>query len=190
MTATPVPDADGLARIDPPPGLSPGDLAGRLSDLPDEIAGLRRRRVQAGDGNATAVYLANETSPRPEFGMIVVLTVLPAMDAEAMVAALQRQRWGDPADHTVTASSPGGETAPAFREFWRTFPPGLFALPNQPVYFLIFYRVSREYAFMVIASTPAIRAGLIGALGDLFAPDAGGEDNQRIENLAEGGSRG
>ena len=63
-------------------------------------------------------------------------------------------------------TGPGDATTPAFREFWRSFPPGLFAIPNQPVYFLIFYRANTQYAFMVIAASPAIRAALTVALAE------------------------
>ena len=98
--------------------------------------------------------------------MIVALVVSPADDADAAIAALQRERWGHPADHTVTASGRGAEGVPAFREFWRAFPPGLFTLPNQPVYCLLFYRAGSEYAFMVIAANPAIREELTEALAE------------------------
>ena len=175
MTETPGPYSsdvgETIARVAPSPSLPVSILAERLAALPDELAGLRRRRVQIGPDNATAIYLANETSPQPDFGMIVVLTVPPTPDADAMVAELQRTRWGDPADHTVTATDTGSETTPAFRQFWRTFPPGLFALPNQPVYFLLFYRAGSEYAFMIVAGNPTIRAALTAALGEVFASE-------------------
>jgi hypothetical protein len=98
--------------------------------------------------------------------VIVALVVPERDDADAVVAELQRTRWGNPASHTVTVSSRGDATTPAYREFWRAFPPGLFAIPNQPVYFLIFYRANTQYAFMVIAASPAIRAALAEALGE------------------------
>jgi len=87
-------------------------------------------------------------------------------DADAVVAELQRTRWGDPSTYTVTGSGSGDDSTPAFREFWRTFPPGLSAIPNQPVYFLIFYRANTQYAFMIIAASPAIRAALTAALAE------------------------
>lgn len=172
MTATPeaTPRAapGGIARIAPPPGLPPDALADLLAALPDEIAGLQRRDVRRAADGATAVYLRDENTGQPSFGMIVVLVVPASDDADATVAALQRTRWGDPSAHTVTSSGAGDAETPAYREFWRTFPPGLFALPNQPVYFLLFYRAGGDYAFMVIASTAAIRAALTAALGEVF----------------------
>jgi hypothetical protein len=133
--------------------------------MPDEVAGLPRKQVQAGADNATVVYVKGEETAQPLFGMVVALIVPPQADADAVVTVLQRERWGNPADHTVTGSSPGDAAHAAFREFWRAFPPGLFALPSQPVYFLIFYRAGTEYAFMVIGSTPIIRNELAEALG-------------------------
>lgn len=156
----------GIERIDLPAGLLPAALADLLAGLPDEVAGLARRDVQTGADSATAIYLAGEDSGQPLFGMIVALVVPPNDDADATVAGLQRARWGDPAEHTVTASGSGEGNSPAFREFWRVFPPGLFALPNQPVYFLIFARPGSGYAFMVIGANPAIRAALTEALAE------------------------
>jgi hypothetical protein len=153
-----------IGRIEPPPGLRPQGLADLLAGMPEAVAGLPRRDVRAGSDSATAVYVAGEETGQPTFGMVVALVVPPRDDADAAVAALQRERWGDPAEHTVTASSPGGANGPAFREFWRAFPPGLFALPNQPVYFLLFYRAGSEYAFMIVAATPVIRSELAVAL--------------------------
>jgi hypothetical protein len=157
---------DDIAGIDLPANLTPAGLADRLVTMPDEVAGLTRRRVQTGADNATVIYLAGEESGQPQFGLVVALVVPERDDADAVVADLQRTRWGDPATHTVTLSGHGGDQTPAFREFWRTFPPGLFALPNQPVYFLIFYRANTQYAFMVIAASPAIRTALIVALAE------------------------
>ncbi len=138
--------------------------------LPEEVAGLPRRDIQTGADSATAIYLTGEESGQPQFGMIVLLIVPPSDDADAVVAELQRERWGAPRDQTVTASGRGDAGAPAFREFWRTFPPGLFALPNQPVYFLIAYRAGSGSAVMVIASSPAIRTALAEALGGALTP--------------------
>jgi hypothetical protein len=157
---------DGIAGIELPANVSPGGLADRLAAMPEELAGLTRRSVQSGADNATVIYLAGEESGQPEFGMIVALVVPERDDADAVVAELQRTRWGDPAMHTVTVSGRGDAATPAYREFWRVFPPGLFAIPNQPVYFLIFYRANTQYAFMVIAASPAIRAALAVALGE------------------------
>jgi hypothetical protein len=162
--------AASLAAIDLPAGLSPRALADLLASMPDEIAGLPRRDIQTGGDSATVIYLAGEESAQPRIGMVVVLVVPPRRDANAAIAELQSSRWGDPADHTVTASSPGNGATPAFREFWRTFPPGLFALPNQPMYFLLSYRAGSEQAFMVIATSPAIRSALTDNLGTTFGP--------------------
>src|SRR5215212_10700959 len=168
MDATPaafiVPN--GITGIELPANLSPGGLADRLAAMPDEVAGLTRRRVQSGSDNATVVYLAGEETAQPDYGLVVALVVPERDDADAVVAELQRTRWGDPATHTVTVSGRGDAETPAFREFWRTFPPGLFAIPNQPVYFLIFYQASTQYAFMVIAASPAIRSALAQALAE------------------------
>jgi len=157
---------DGIADIELPENVSPDGLADRLAAMPDEVAGLTRRRVQTGADNATVVYLTGEESGQPQFGLVVALVVPQRDDADAVVAELQRTRWGDPSTHTVTVSSRGDATTPAFREFWRTFPPGLFAIPIQPVYFLIFYRANTQYAFMIIAASPAIRAALTVALAE------------------------
>jgi hypothetical protein len=167
--ATPV-ASSSIATIDLPAGLSPRALGDLLAGMPDHVAGLPRRDIQTGGDSATVIYLAGEETGQPQFGMVVALVVPPRDDADAVVAELQRSRWGDPADHTVTASGPGSATTPAFREFWRSFPPGLFALPNQPMYFLLSYRAGSEQAFMVIATSPAIRAALTADLGTTFGP--------------------
>ena len=168
MEATPaaIVTPDGIAGVELPANVSPGGLADRLAAMPEEVAGLTRRRVQTGADNATVIYLAGEESSQPEYGMIVALVVPERDDADAVVAELQLTRWGDPGTHTVTISSSGDATTPAYREFWRAFPPGLFAIPNQPVYFLIFYRANTQYAFMVIAASPVIRSALAVALGE------------------------
>jgi hypothetical protein len=166
MEATPtaVAVAASIAGIDLSPNARPGGLADILATMPDQVAGLTRRRVQTGVDNATAIYLTGEESGQPQYGLVVALVVPERDDADAVVAELQETRWGDPSEHTVTASGPGDVATPAFREFWRTFPPGLFAIPNQPVYFLLFYRAGTQYAFMVIAASPAIRSALVEAL--------------------------
>ena len=168
MEATPaaIVTPSGIADVELPANVSPGGLADHMAAMPEVVAGLTRRRVQTGADNATVIYLAGEESSQPEYGMIVALVVPERDDADAVVAELQRTRWGDPATHTVTVSGRGDATTPAYREFWRAFPPGLFAIPNQPVYFLIFYRANTQYAFMVIAASPAIRAALAVALGE------------------------
>jgi hypothetical protein len=166
--ATPGAAPAGIELIEPPPGLAPDALADLLAGLPADVGGLTRRDVRRAADGATAVYLRDETTDQPEFGMIVVLVVSPAADADAAIANLQRTRWGDPADHTITASGAGDANTPAYREFWRSFPPGLFALPNRPVYFLLFIRAGSGYAFMVIAATPSIRSALTEALAAVF----------------------
>lgn len=162
--------AGTIDRIDLPSGLSPRALADLLAAMPEEIADLPRRGVESGGDSATVIYITGEETSQPQFGMVVALIVPPQDDAAAAVVDLQRTRWGDPDDHTITASSSGDSTHLAFREFWRTFPPGLFALPNQPVYFLLFYRAESEYAFMLIASTLTIRKELVEALGASLGP--------------------
>jgi hypothetical protein len=166
---TPVAPAS-LAAVDLPAGLSPGALGDLLAGMPDHVAGLPRRDIQTGGDSAMVIYIAGEETGQPQFGMVVVLVVQPREDADAAIAELQRSRWGDPADHAVTASGSGSATTPAFREFWRTFPPSLFALPNQPIYFLLSYRAGSEQAFMVIASSPAIRSALSDELGTASRP--------------------
>lgn len=153
-----------IGRVAPPPALSPAGLADLLATMPDDVAGLPRKQVQPGADGATVVYVAGEETGQPSFGMVVALIVAPRSDGDAVVAELQRERWGDPAEQTVTDSSAGDADDPAYRAFWRAFAPGLFALPNQPVYFLIFYRANTEYAYMVIGSTPTIRDELVVAL--------------------------
>lgn len=165
--ATPIADLRSiLAQVAPPAGLQPSGLADLLAFLPDRVANLPRRDIQTSGDSATAIYLAGEEGGRPDFGMVVALRVAPQDDAAAMVATIQLERWGDPADHTVTAEDAGSPNAPAFREFWRVFPPGLFALPNTPIYFLIFYRTGSDIAFMLIATSPAIRSALVVAVGE------------------------
>lgn len=143
--------------------MSPGSLADRLAATPVEVADLTRRRLRTGADNATVVYLAREKSWQSQYGLVVALVVPKRDDAGVVVAELQRARWGDPSTHTVTVNGRGDAITPAFREFWRTFPPGLFAIPNQPVFSLIFYRANTQYAFMVIADSPAMRTALTAA---------------------------
>lgn len=169
----PSPAADSaapLTGIDLPPGLSPRELADRLAVMPTEVATLPRRDIQTSGDSATVIYLVDEATGRPQFGIVVALVVPARDDADAVVAELQRERWGDPEEQTVTASGPGDAETPAFREFWRAFPPGLFALPNQPIYFLIAYRAGSEQAYMVIATDPATRTELATALDETLRP--------------------
>jgi hypothetical protein len=168
--ATPIATPDtggapyGIATVHLPAGLTPADVADELFFLPDEVAGLPQRQVTSDDSSATVVYAIDQGVPTPRFGMIVALKVMPAADADATVAGLQRERWGDPKDHDVTATGDGSAGEPAFREFSRTFPPGLFMLPYRPVFFLIWYRANDDYAFMVIGDSPAVREGLARAV--------------------------
>jgi hypothetical protein len=160
---------NGLDRLVLEPGLTPAEIAERLLALPDVVDGLERRSVTTAADSATAVFLANEDQSQPLYGLAVVLVVEPAADADATVAAIQQARWGDPAEHHVTESSPGSSDTPAYREFWRVFPPGLFAIPNQPVYFLIWYRANDGYAFMVIGGNPTIREAVATSLIETLA---------------------
>jgi hypothetical protein len=84
------------------------------------------------------------------------------------MSGLERDRWGDSKDHDVTAAGPGDGEEPAFREFSRTFPPGLFLLPYRPVFFLIWYRANDEYAFKVIGDSAAVREQLARAVVETF----------------------
>lgn len=154
----------GIGAVRLVPGLAPAELADRLFALPDEVAGLPQRQVTSSADSATAVYAIDEGVPTPRFGMVVVLKVTARADADAAVADLQRQRWGDPKDHHVTAAGTGSGDEPAYREFSRSFPPGLFLLPYRPVFFLLWYRADEEYAFMVIGDTPAVREELARAM--------------------------
>lgn len=154
----------GFADVTLPEGLGPAELADLLYALPEDILDITRQQVTTTVDGATAVYIDDETAAQPKFGMIVTLIVEPAADAGAVVANLQITRWGDPAGHTVTGSGAGDTKTPAYREFWRIFPPGLFAIPNQPVYFLIWYRALDPYAFMLIGASPMLRQALADAL--------------------------
>jgi hypothetical protein len=153
-----------FARLSLDSGLTPGELAERLLAMPDEVEGLERRNVTTAVDSATVVYLEGEDQAQPRYGMTIVLVVEPAADAAAKVAEIRQARWGAPEDHHVTASHAGSATQPAYTAFWRVFPPGLFAIPNQPVYFAIWYRANDGYAFMVIGGEPVIRDALTAAL--------------------------
>lgn len=166
--ATPVlpesPAPYGISRLRLPAGLDKEGLADLLFALPAEIGGATQANVTTAADSATVVYIDDPAAAQPKFGMIVALLVTPVPDADAFIADLQRKRWGEAKDQTLTATGSGLQGEPAFREFWRSFPPGLFALPNQPVYFLLWYRAGEAYAFMVIASLPALRIALTEAL--------------------------
>ncbi|MCC6790373.1 MAG: hypothetical protein IT336_01740 [Thermomicrobiales bacterium] len=154
----------GLSALAMQPGLTPVQIAERLLAMPDDVDGLERRNVTTTVDSATAVYLAGEDQAQPRYGMAIVLVVEPDADADGKVAAIKQARWGDPADHHVTTAEPGAGTRPAYTAFWRVFPPGLFAIPNQPVYFAIWYRANDGYAYMVIGGEPIIRESLTAAL--------------------------
>jgi hypothetical protein len=159
----------GVGAIKLESGLSPSEVADDLFFMPDEVAGLPQRQVTSDDDSATVIYAIDEGVPVPRFGMAVVLRVTPSSDADAMVANLERDRWGDPEDHDVTGSGAGVGGEPAYREFSRSFPPGLFLIPNRPVYFLIWYRANNDYAFMVIGDNPVVREGVARAVGAALA---------------------
>lgn len=156
----------GIGAIRPLTGLSPADVADALFFLPNEVETLPQRQVTSDAGSATVIYAIDEGVPIPRFGMIVAVKVTPSTDADTLIADLERDRWGDPATHDLTASGDGTASGPAFREFSRSFPPGLFMLPNRPVYFLLWYRAGDDFAFMVIGDNPAVREGLARAVAD------------------------
>src|SRR5262245_20810906 len=87
-----------ISRIALPPALSATGLADLLAAMPDTVAGLPRKQVQPGADGATVVYVTGEETGQPSFGMAVALIVPPQPDADAVVALLQRERWGDPAE--------------------------------------------------------------------------------------------
>lgn len=160
----------GIDGVKTPPGLNVAELANRLLDLPLTLGDLKQQEPATFQDSATVVYIDDPTAPQPSFGMIVILIVEPSSDASATVRRVREQRWGAADLHTVTAeSTDGGEGVPAFVEFFRTFPPGQFVLPNQPVYFLIWYRAGEQYAYMVIGGSPQIRADLARALSGTAA---------------------
>jgi hypothetical protein len=164
--ASPIADAApyGVGAVVLGSGLSPSDVADALFFMPDEVAGLPQRQVTSDADSATVIYAIDQGVPVPRFGMVVALKVEPSADADATVAKLERDRWGDPKDHDVTGAGAGAGGEPAFREFSRIFPPGLFLLPNRPVFFLIWYRANDDYAFMVIGDNPTVREGLARAV--------------------------
>src|SRR4051794_41066931 len=159
----------GIDRVKLAPDLGPAGLANLFYTLPDEVAGLALSDVTTATDSATVVYIDDETAAQPKFGLLVGLIVEPNPDAEAQVEAIERTRWGPLDQHTITTANPGFGDSPAFREFWRQFPPGLFALPNQPIYFLIWYRANDGYAFMLITANPALRKALAEAITPVLA---------------------
>jgi hypothetical protein len=173
--ASPVRDSAapyGIGAVRTLIGLSSADVADELFFLHDEIAGLPQRQVTSDSSSATVIYAIDEGVPVPRFGMIVAVQVTPSTDADTLIANLERDRWGDPKDHTITASGSGSASEPAFREFSRTFPPGMFLLPNRPVYFLLWYRANDDFAFMVMGDNPAVREGLARAVAETLSGTA------------------
>jgi hypothetical protein len=160
----------GIAAVRLPPGLTPSQIADELFSMPDDVAGLPQRQVTSDADSATVIYAIDEGLPTPRFGIVVVLKVESAANADAVVADLERRRWGDPAGHDVTGAGAGTAAGePAYREFSRSFPPGLFLLPNQPVYFLLWYRAGDGYAYMVIGDRPEVREGLARAVTETLS---------------------
>jgi hypothetical protein len=171
--ATPSPNGlapRGIELISIPDDLEPAGMASLLWDLPSTVDGLEQQEPTSIQDSATVVYIADQTAAQPRFGMIVVLFLDPAEDARATVRAIEEARWGERSLHMVTNEGKGDGDSPAFVEFWRTFPPGQFVLPNQPVYFMIWYRPNDRYAFMVIGGTAAIREALTRAVAETFTP--------------------
>ena len=163
-TGDPAAPPYGIADLALEPGLFPDEMAETLAFLPEEIDGLPQAGTSSDSRGATVVYVDDTDPNAPRFGMIVAVAVAPAADAGPVIATLQRERWGDPALHTVTGSGDGAGGAPAFRLFSRTFDPAQFAIPHRPVFFLLWYRANDDYAFMVIAHSPAAREALTRAL--------------------------
>lgn len=165
--ATPSPVTDlgvRLGEIALAPGLPPESILDELWGLPAEIGKLKQQEPVTYQDSATVVFIDDPAAAQPSFGMVVVLIVEPSEDAEEQVAQLRRTRWGNDQLHTITNASAGSSASAAFVDFWRIFPPGQFAIPNQPVYFRIWYRAGDGYAFMVIGSNPANRDALTDAV--------------------------
>jgi hypothetical protein len=156
----------GIGEITFTPGLAPAEMADLLAFLPDQVATIPRGGASSDSASATVVYVLQENPNAPNFGVVVALNVEPSDDAAAFITELQRMRWGDPTDHNITATGDGADGQPAFREFSRTFPATLFALPNRPVYFLLWYRAGDDYAFMIVADSPATREALARAVAE------------------------
>lgn len=163
--ASPGPGAPfGIAGVRVGSGLIPTEVAELLGGLPDAVSGLARGGVSSDAASATVVYVDDADPNVPKFGIAVAVRVEPTADADATIARLQRERWGDPADHAVTGSGAGGANEPAYRLFSRSFDPVQFALPYRPIYFLLWYRANDDYAFMIVAHTATIREDLTRAL--------------------------
>jgi len=174
--ASPIPDDAapyGIGAIRALTGMSSADIADELFFLPDEVATLPQRQVTSDDVSATVIYAIDDGVPVPRFGMIVAVKVTPSSDADTLIADLERERWGDPKLHVMSATGSGSSGDPAFREFSRTFPPGMFLLPNRPVYFLLWYRAGDDFAFMVMGDNPVVREGLVRAVGEALSGTAG-----------------
>ena len=60
----------------------------RLAAMPDEVAGLTRRRGKTGADNATVIYFTGEESGPPQYGLVVAL-VVPERDVADAVVELQ-----------------------------------------------------------------------------------------------------
>lgn len=169
MDATPSPVAElgaRLATIALDPGLPPDAILDELYGLPATAGELVQQEPMTYADSATVVFIDDPQAAIPSFGSIVVLLVEPTDDAVARVDLLRHDRWGPDELHTITDRSAGNESEPAWVDFWRVFPPGQFAIPNQPVYFRIWYRAGDGYAFMVIGSNPANRELLTDAVID------------------------
>jgi hypothetical protein len=163
----------GIGEMVVPAGLTPSEMGDNLF-LMEGVETLTLRDVLTTSSGATAVYLDDTYPEAPRFGMAVAARVEPATDAAATVAALERDRWGDPAQHDLTAAGDGANGEPAFREFSRTFEQGQFLLPFRRVFFLIWYRAGDEYAFTVIGDSPAVRAGIAAQLASVFPDEESG----------------
>ena len=153
-----------LGGITLDPGLPPESILDELWDLPTDIGNLKQQVPTTYQDSATVVFIDDPAATQPSFGMLVVLIVDPSDGAAEKVAQVRRTRWGNDELHTITNSSEGSASTAAFVDFWRVFPPGQFAIPNQPVYFRIWYRAGDGYAFMVIGSNPANRDALTEAV--------------------------
>ncbi len=163
--ASPVPR--DLDRVQLPAGLGMSSIVEYLNSLPDDVDSMTFRDVTSTSNSATVVYLANEDSPTPEFGMVVAILLEPNDDAEAVVLEVATIRWGREELHQVTersSDSPQASGNVAYRAFARSFPPGQFVIPNRSVHFLIWYRGGDEVAFMVIAHSAPARESLVAAV--------------------------
>lgn len=173
LGTTPVAEAPfGIATIHVPADSTVTQLEDQFLLLLDEIDGITRRDVTLASGSVTAVYLGNESSTNPRFGMVVGAIVKPSAAAGEFIEEFKTTRWGNPDLHDLTASGDGHAGEPAYREFSRTFPPGQFVIPNQPVYFLLWYRANDPVAFMVIGESVETREQLAMAVAETFAAAA------------------